>query len=102
MFESICNDEVSYPRWLDKDALNIIDKLLQRDPSDRLGSMEDKEPIKKHPFFIYDFDKLEKGEVEPPYKPNVGGVNDASNFDDDFTMEAVSYTHLTLPTICSV
>jgi novel protein kinase C delta type len=92
LFESICNDDTNYPRWLDQDALSLIDKLLQRDPTERLGNMEDMEPIRKHPFFNFDWGKMEKRQIEPPFKPAVQSKSDFSNFDDDFTMEEANIT----------
>lgn len=39
---------------------------------DRLGFIEEEEPIRMHPFFSeIDWDKLYAKEIEPPFKPNV-------------------------------
>ena len=47
-------------------------QLLQRDPTERLGCIEDREPIRGHPFFKeIDFIKLEAGKLKPPFKPSV-------------------------------
>ena len=47
-------------------------QLLQRDPEHRLGCMEEREPIRSHPFFrALDWYKLERREVPPPFKPHV-------------------------------
>ena len=51
-------------------------QLLQRDPAERLGCIEDREKIRTHPFFReIDFVKLEARKLKPPFKPNVVGVN---------------------------
>ncbi|XP_065910053.1 protein kinase C delta type-like [Dysidea avara] len=91
LFNSICNEQVVYPRWFPPEAVNFVDKLLQREPADRLGCLEDQEPIRKHPLFAdMDWDKLLSKEIEPPFKPNVKSPGDSSNFDDDFLMEPVN------------
>ena len=47
-------------------------QLLQREPEHRLGCMEEREPIRSHPFFrTLDWYKLERREVPPPFKPHV-------------------------------
>ena len=49
-----------------------IMQLLQRDPTERLGCIESREPIRHHPFFKeIDFVKLEARKLKPPFKPNV-------------------------------
>jgi len=47
--------------------------LLNRDPKQRLGAgVKDSEEIKNHPYFgDYDWIKLKKKQVNPPFKPNV-------------------------------
>merc|ERR1712154_196682 len=71
---------------------DLITKLLERDPKKRLGSTDsDIKEIQRHPFFKnIDWDKLYKREIEAPYKPNVKGIDDTSNFDDMFLKEAWS------------
>ncbi len=50
-------------------------QLLNRNPSTRLGYMEKDNPIRKHPFFWeIDWDKLDKKQLEPPFKPQVVGL----------------------------
>jgi len=63
--------------------------LLTRDPQKRLGSGADgAAAIKKHPFFgDLDWEKLEKKEIEPPFKPGVKSTTDISQIDPMFTGE---------------
>eukprot|EP00058_Branchiostoma_floridae_P007070 XP_002592558.1 hypothetical protein BRAFLDRAFT_57451 [Branchiostoma floridae] len=71
----------------------IAPELLERDPEKRLGVAGD---IRRHPFFsTTDWDRLERKEIPPPYKPNIRSASDVSNFDSDFTMEKA---RLTAPT----
>lgn len=88
LFDSILHDSLQFPRFLTKDAQNCVSKFLERDPSKRLGVLEDP---RRHAFFkSIDFDKLEKREIPPPFKPKVKSSSDASNFDPEFTMERVA------------
>ncbi|GFV21069.1 putative protein kinase C delta type homolog, partial [Trichonephila clavipes] len=70
---SICNEEPSYPRTLPKKAKDVLENLLLKSPSKRLGMPSSPAgEIKDHPFFsTIDWDKLEKKEIPPPYKPRV-------------------------------
>ena len=46
------------------------------------------EEIKSHPFFAgFDFDKLLKKELEPPFKPVLNDSLDVKYFDQEFTSE---------------
>ncbi|XP_070557525.1 protein kinase C delta type-like [Ptychodera flava] len=90
LFESICNDTPVYPRWLPKDAASCLSLLFDPNPSNRLGVRSD---IRQHQFFrSIDWDKLERREINPPFKPKLKSGKDASNFDPEFTMEKVALT----------
>ena len=93
LFHSICNDSVDYPRWLSKEAINIVDKLLQRSPENRIGCNEGSEPIRQHGFFkSIDWNLLELKKLNPPFTPKVRSCNDVGNFDADFTIEPPQLT----------
>jgi len=56
--------------------------LLEKDRKLRLGQSDDCDEVLKHPFFKdIDLDKLIKKEIEPPFKPELKGQIDLSNFD---------------------
>uniref|UniRef100_A0A3B4A0L7 Uncharacterized protein n=1 Tax=Periophthalmus magnuspinnatus TaxID=409849 RepID=A0A3B4A0L7_9GOBI len=94
VFDSIVNDEVRYPRFLSTEAIGIMRRLLRRNPERRLGSGEkDAEEVKKQPFFRnMDWDALLHKKVPPPFVPTIGGKEDVSNFDEEFTTEAPTLT----------
>ena len=93
LFHSICNDSVDYPRWLSKEAINMVDKLLQRDPENRIGCCEGSDPIRQHSFFkSIDWELLEMKKLSPPFTPKVRSSNDVGNFDADFTIEPPQIT----------
>ncbi|CAF90505.1 unnamed protein product, partial [Tetraodon nigroviridis] len=85
LFESIRMDTPHYPRWINKEAKDLIERFFERDPTRRLGVVGD---IRLHPFFrMIDWPALERREVEPPFKPKVKAPNDCSNFDREFLSE---------------
>ncbi|XP_065569098.1 putative protein kinase C delta type homolog isoform X2 [Artemia franciscana] len=87
LFYNICNEKVAYPRYLSKEAISIMSYLMEKDSTKRLGtpycSMGD---ICDQPFFDgIDWKRLERKEIEPPYKPKVKHVLDTQYFDPGFT-----------------
>uniref|UniRef100_A0A667ZXD4 protein kinase C n=1 Tax=Myripristis murdjan TaxID=586833 RepID=A0A667ZXD4_9TELE len=94
VFDSIVNDEVRYPRFLSTEAIGIMRRLLRRNPERRLGSGEkDAEDVKKQPFFRgMDWEALLQRKIPPPFVPTIGGKEDVSNFDEEFTAEAPTLT----------
>jgi len=56
VFSKICSRELVFPYGLDPEAVDIIDRLLHLEPSERLGvgaegSENDFEALKSHPYF---------------------------------------------------
>uniref|UniRef100_A0A3P8UTT9 protein kinase C n=1 Tax=Cynoglossus semilaevis TaxID=244447 RepID=A0A3P8UTT9_CYNSE len=103
VFDSIVNDEVRYPRFLSTEAIGIMRRLLRRNPEKRLGSGEkDAEEVKKQPFFRnMDWEALLQRKVPPPFVPIIGGKEDVSNFDEEFTTEAPALTPPREPRVLS-
>lgn len=51
-------------------ACNLVSKLLNIDPALRLGANENRKDFENNSFYAaISWDKLEKGEIEPPIKP---------------------------------
>uniref|UniRef100_A0A3B3X1Y0 Protein kinase C n=1 Tax=Poecilia mexicana TaxID=48701 RepID=A0A3B3X1Y0_9TELE len=85
LFESIRVDTPHYPRWINKDAKDLLERLFERDPSRRLGIVGS---LQSHSFFkSINWQALARREVEPPFKPKVKAPNDCSNFDREFLNE---------------
>lgn len=85
LFQSIRTDNPCYPRWLPKDAKDILIKLFVREPEERLGI---KGNIRDHVFFSStDWSALEQRQVTPPFKPTLSSPSDCSNFDKEFINE---------------
>ncbi|CAB1353786.1 unnamed protein product [Coregonus sp. 'balchen'] len=91
LFESIRIDTPHYPRWITKEAKDLMEKLFERDSTRRLGIVGN---IRVHPFFkTISWPALEKREVEPPFRPKVKAPNDCSNFDREFLSEKPRLSH---------
>ena len=91
LFWSICNEQAYFPRFLSKEAKQILllvsecsysssdlycvfhFQLLEKNPAKRLGVSEGIHgDVRSQPFFKpIDFAKLEKRQILPPYKPKL-------------------------------
>jgi serine/threonine protein kinase len=71
--------------FLSDGAIDLIYRLLDKDPSQRLGSANATE-IKNHPWFEpINWDKMEARMTNPPYKPILENSTDTKHFPKDFT-----------------
>lgn len=95
MYRMVLHDQVVFPPYLSPEAVDLISKLLDKDPAHRLGgSEEDVEEIKRHPFFKpINWDDVLAKKYTPEWIPSIKGELDVSNFDMEFTAEpaAISY-----------
>ncbi|WFD21486.1 non-specific serine/threonine protein kinase [Malassezia equina] len=90
MYRKILQEPLTFPPSVRPDARDLLTRLLQRDPAQRLGSPPGgASDIKNHPFFTkhIDWNLLLAKKVQPPYKPGVASAFDTSNFDPEFTNE---------------
>lgn len=87
LFEKIRRSELHYPASLSTHAKGLLKGLLTKDPNTRLGSgPNDGVDVQEHIFFAeIEWDKLSRGEVPPPWKPQIRGSMDTSQFDREFT-----------------
>jgi serine/threonine protein kinase len=86
MYQKILNGELRFPSYVSGDAQSLLEGLLTRDVEKRLGSQPGE--VKKHPFFKeIDWEKLERREIEAPYKPKVKNEMDTTQIDPVFTGE---------------
>eukprot|EP00040_Diaphanoeca_grandis_P004435 m.28710 g.28710 ORF g.28710 m.28710 type:complete len:580 (-) comp15960_c0_seq1:34-1773(-) len=94
LFSGIMQKKVLFPPWSSVEATKIINDFLAKKPEERLGfGPEGVKNIKNHVFFSgIDWDKLEKKEIKPPFKPAGKGKGDTANFDDEFTKEDADLT----------
>uniref|UniRef100_G3UKN4 protein kinase C n=1 Tax=Loxodonta africana TaxID=9785 RepID=G3UKN4_LOXAF len=87
VFDCIVNEDAPYPRFLSVQALELIQKLLQKCPEQRLGAGErDAEEIKIQAFFrATDWQAMLTRTVQPPFVPTLCGPADLRYFEGEFT-----------------
>ena len=67
IFNNIERGELNIPDFVSPAAADLLRKLLERDPSKRLGSTNDAQEIKDYPYFKdVDWNKVYNKEIKPP------------------------------------
>lgn len=87
IYDAILADEPLYPIHMPRDSVSILQKLLTREPDQRLGSgPTDAQEIMSQPFFRnINWDDIYHKRVQPPFLPQIKSATDTSNFDSEFT-----------------
>ncbi|KAL8694682.1 MAG: hypothetical protein Q9218_000693 [Villophora microphyllina] len=91
--EKIVKAKLVLPFFMSIDAKDLLTRLLRKKPKERLGARMPKDLglIKGHRFFRnIDWKKLEKRQLEPPFKPVITDPEMAENFGTEFTDLALS------------
>ncbi|XP_076300396.1 uncharacterized protein LOC143218820 [Lasioglossum baleicum] len=84
LFWSICNERPFIPRYLSQDSTDMLLCLLEKDSGKRLPGHD----IAYHAFFqSLPWDRLERRQLEPPFKPALEHTLDTKYFDTAFTAE---------------
>jgi len=94
IFNAIEHDVVKYPISMPRQTVLVLQALLTKDPSQRLGSStRDAEEIMEHPYFAdVNFDDVLNLRIPAPYIPEISSEHDYSNFDQEFTSETPRLT----------
>ena len=87
IYDAILADEPLYPIHMPRDSVSILQKLLMREPDQRLGSgPTDAQEVMNQPFFRnVNWDDIYHKRVGPPFMPTIKNATDTSNFDSEFT-----------------
>lgn len=87
IYDAILADEPLYPIHMPRDSVSILQKLLTREPDQRLGSgPTDAQEIMNQPFFRnINWDDVYHKRIPPPFLPQIKSATDTSNFDSEFT-----------------
>lgn len=87
IYDAILADEPLYPISMPRDSVSILQKLLTREPDQRLGSgPTDAGEVMGQPFFRnINWDDIYHKRVQPPFLPTIKSATDTSNFDSEFT-----------------
>jgi len=90
MYDAILHEPLRIRNSVSRPAQFLLDGLLQKNPSNRLGTANDFGDLVNHEFFAsISWPDLEAKRIKPPYNPNVKGPMDLSQLDPEFTREAV-------------
>ena len=95
VYQKILKGKIKFPSGFDSNAKSIIKHLLDSDLTKRYGNLKNGvKDITGHRFFKgFDWNKLLKKELTPPYKPKVKGEDDITNFssypDSDTTAPSI-------------
>lgn len=83
VYENIVNQPPTFPAGFDPLARHLIERLLEKNPSNRLGVLAGGAgDIKRHPWFRdVKWDLLLQRRIMPPFRPIVAHPGDTSNFD---------------------
>ena len=87
----IYQQQVDFPKKIDNNAKDLMQKLLIVDPNARLGSgPEGGEKIKNHPFFKgINWKNVQDRKIKPPFIPKLKKETDLKYFDTMFTDEEI-------------
>ncbi|XP_016134317.1 serine/threonine-protein kinase Sgk3-like [Sinocyclocheilus grahami] len=90
MYDNILHKELIMRPGASTAAWSILQALLEKDNTRRLGYRDDFNEVKGHEFFSsINWDDLEQKKLPPPFNPSVESQYDISNFDPEFTEETV-------------
>lgn len=80
-------DPIKHKIPMSEEVKDLLTKLLEKDPKDRLGTEGGVDEIMSHEWFAgFDFDKLLNRELDAPFIPKLSeDAYDVSQFDDEFT-----------------
>ncbi|KAJ3020572.1 Ribosomal protein S6 kinase beta-1 [Thoreauomyces humboldtii] len=87
IMDGIMKKKIVWPKYMTSYARDLCNKLLQKNPTKRLGTgPRGADEAKKHSFFRkMDWKKLAAKEVVPPLVPVFADPEDTSHFDECFT-----------------
>jgi len=87
LFNTIKTGQVKFPKYLSKEAVDLLEKFFIKDPENRLGSGPNGlQDIKSHPFFAtINWESIINKNIKPPFIPKLRNENDTRYFDPDFT-----------------
>ncbi|XP_028327610.1 serine/threonine-protein kinase Sgk2b isoform X2 [Gouania willdenowi] len=87
MFENILHAPLRLKSEVSEAACSLLEGLLERDVSKRLGQHRDILELQEHPFFAsMKWDDLVARNLTPPFIPQVAGPCDISYIDPEFTL----------------
>lgn len=92
MYQLIIHSELKFPKkiTISDNAKDFIKKLLNKNQEKRLGSKNDFDEMKIHPWFDgLNWDDLLAKKIKAPFIPVLNDKLDTQNFDQEFTSEEI-------------
>uniref|UniRef100_A0A3Q0RSY2 Serum/glucocorticoid regulated kinase 2a n=1 Tax=Amphilophus citrinellus TaxID=61819 RepID=A0A3Q0RSY2_AMPCI len=90
MFQNILHAPLQLPSSVSEAAHSLLEGLLEKDVSKRLGESRDIVELQEHPFFAFiNWDDLLARKIRPPFIPKVAAPCDVSYIDPAFTRQPV-------------
>ncbi|KAH3670264.1 hypothetical protein WICMUC_004917 [Wickerhamomyces mucosus] len=92
-YENILNGQIIFPDYIHKDALDLLQRLITKNLSERLGNLQNgTEDVKNHLWFSeVVWDRLLSRDIETPYEPPItANTGDTSQF-DRYPEEEIDY-----------
>jgi len=87
VYKKVLHTQPRFPQ-MEKSCQNIIERLLEQEPSARLGNVDNANDIKTHDFFKgLDWEALLNKTVKPPFKSKSSDSTDTHNFHKAFTAQ---------------
>jgi serine/threonine protein kinase len=88
MYSNILNSSLSIPSFISKNCKDLLEKLLNKQPENRLGYSLGTKEIRMHPWFKgISWSKVKNRRLIPPYRPNFRH----SNFDSEYLKVGVNF-----------
>jgi len=88
MYKRIVNDPVHIPKRLSKEAKDLLKRLLEKDPTKRIGAKNGISEIREHPFFRgINWSSILNKQIKPPYSFDIS----KSYFDPTFTSMPITW-----------
>lgn len=89
-------DPVKHKIAMSEQVKDLLSKLLEKDPKNRIGTEGGVDEIMAHEWFEgFDFDKLLDKQLDAPFIPKLSdNLEDVSNFDDEFTDQDVVHSNI--------
>ena len=80
--KNIINGKLVFPKRFARDAQDLVKKLLNRNPVDRLGANYAQSPIAEHKWFAtFNFETMCAYKMTAPWVPKIKDALDCSNFE---------------------
>ncbi|KRX07626.1 Protein kinase-like domain [Pseudocohnilembus persalinus] len=85
LFEKIKYEPLKYPSKVNGKLKDLLEKLLQKNPSQRLGAKNGFKEVKEHPWFEkFDWQGIQMKKIEAPFKPKLNYETDMKYFPREF------------------